>query len=61
MMRIKKIVGSGLTVVIALTVVFFIFSDLWTPSKDSEDISIEENFKQLIKTENSFLFFYSKP
>lgn len=61
MMKVKKIAGTGLTVVLAMTVVYMIFSDIWVSKKDSDDISAEDNFKQLIKTDNSFLLFYTKP
>jgi hypothetical protein len=61
MMKVKKIAATGLSGLIAMSIVYFVVSDWWVSSKDSEDISAEDNFKQLIKTENSFLLFYTKP
>lgn len=60
-MKVKKIASTGLGVVISLTVVYFILSDFWVKKRDVEDISAEDNFKQLIKTDNSFLLFFTKP
>jgi uncharacterized membrane protein YukC len=57
MMKVKKIAGAALIIVLALTIVYLIFADF---SDDPEDISVEENFKELINTDNAFVYFYSK-
>lgn len=59
-MRTKRFVGQALTAITALSVFLLIYYALTDPVNESHDISSEDNFKQLINTDNSLLMFYTQ-
>lgn len=58
-LRTKRFVGLALTTLISLSVFLLIYYVFTDDAIEPPDISSEDNFKQLINTENSLLLFYS--
>lgn len=59
-MRTNKFVGYCLVLVTVLSILLLLFSVFLDKQSKHEDISNEDNFKELVRAENSFLMFYSK-
>lgn len=58
-MRTKKLI-EALIVITTLSIFFLIYYVVSDDGIEPEDLSKEENFKQLINTENSLVVFYTK-
>ena len=58
-MRTKRCVGYLLFLVLSLAVFFLLISGVFDDWQKSDDISVEENFRELIDTQNSLVMFYT--
>lgn len=56
-MRTKKFVGYAFVFLAAFTVSYALYYGVFDKRFDSNDISSEDNFRELINTENSLLLF----